>query len=199
MSMERLLRYLFAMAWGALPALAVCLALLPLRWRRLQRLQLASGAGREVLLTLFWMFAAAMALLTLTPRWVVPSLVDVWHGYRWNAGRYPYFAMGTISLKLFQTLYDPFIFIGNAAMFLPFGFLVPMLWRRFGWLRAAALGAGITLFVETCQLSVGRAFDIDDLMLNAIGVLLGYGLWRLWRRFAPGWAERFRCRETNGL
>ena len=197
MSAGRLIRYLFAMAWGALPALVICLALLPLRQRRLSRRGLASGFPREIVLTLFWMFAAAMALLTLTPRWVVSSLIDVWNGYRWNGAAYPYFAMGTISLRPFQTLYDPFIFIGNVAMFLPFGFFVPLLWRRFSWPRAVTLGAGITLFVETCQLSVGRAFDIDDLMLNALGVLLGYGLWRLWRRLAPGGAERLWCREIN--
>ena len=197
MSMERLLRYLFAMAWGALPALIFCLVLLPLRRRRLSKLGLFSSPVREVFLTLFWMFAAAMALLTLTPRWVVSALVDVWNGYRWNGAEYPYFAVGTISLRPFQTLYDPFIFIGNVAMFLPFGFLVPLLWRRFGWRKAAALGAGITLFVETCQLSVGRAFDVDDLMLNALGVLLGYGAWRLWQRLAPGRAEGLWCREIK--
>lgn len=199
MSMERLLRYLFAMAWGALPALIFCLVLLPLRRRRLSKLGLFSSPVREVFLTLFWMFAAAMALLTLTPRWVVSALVDVWNGYRWNGAEYPYFAMGTISLRPFQTLYDPFIFMGNVAMFLPFGFFVPLLWRRFGWLRAVTLGAGITLFVETCQLAVGRAFDIDDLMLNALGVLLGYGAWRLWRRIAPGGAKGLWCREIKKM
>ena len=199
MSVERLFRYLFAMAWGALPALIFCLALLPLRRRRLSKLGLFSSPVREVVMTIFWMFAAAMALLTLTPRWVVSSLVDVWNGCRWNGAGYPYFAMGTISLRPFQTLYDPFIFIGNVAMFLPFGCFVPLLWRGFTWPRAVTLGAGITLIVETCQLAVGRAFDIDDLMLNALGVLLGYGAWRLWRQLAPGGAERLWCREIKKM
>ena len=196
MSAQRLFRYLFAMAWGALPALAICLVLLPWRRKRLRRLNLVSGPAREIILALFWMFAGAMALLTLTPRWVVSSLQDVWNGYRWNAGEYPYFSPGTINLQLFRTLYDPFIFIGNAALFLPFGFSVPLLWRRFGWRKAAALGAGITVFVETCQLAVGRAFDVDDLMLNALGVLAGYGLWRFWRHFAPSAASLFHCRQA---
>ena len=199
MSAERLFRYLFAMAWGALPALVLCLALLPWRRRRLHRLGLVSIPVREGMLLLFWMFCGAMALLTLFPRWVVPSLVDVWNGYRWNAGEYPFFTMGTVSLTPFGTLYDPFIFLGNVVMFLPFGFLVPLLWRRTGWGSALLLGVCITFFVESCQLLVGRAFDVDDLMLNALGVLAGYGIWRLWRRLAPDWACRLWCRETNEM
>lgn len=199
MSDGRLFRYLFAMAWGALPPLAVCLALLPLRRRRLRRLGLVSGPVREGMLILFWMFCGAMALLTLFPRWVVPALVDIWHGYGWNAGGYPFFIMGTVSLTPLGTLYDPFIFLGNVVMFLPFGFLVPLLWRGVGWGRALLLGVCLTFFVESCQLLVGRAFDVDDLMLNALGVLAGYGIWRLWRRLAPGGACRLWCRPADTL
>lgn len=199
MSAGRLLRYLFAMAWGALPPLAVCLALLPLRRRRLRRLGLVSSPVREGMLVLFWMFCGAMALLTLFPRWVVPALVDIWHGYGWNAGDYPFFTMGTVSLKPLGTLYDPFIFLGNVVMFLPFGVLVPLLWRGVGWGRALLLGVCLTFFVESCQLLVGRAFDVDDLMLNALGVLAGYGIWRLWRRLAPGGACCLWCRQADTL
>lgn len=197
MSAGRLLRYLFAMAWGALPSLAVCLAFLPLRRRRLRRLGLVSGPAREGMLILSWMFCGAMALLTLTPRWVVISLADVWNGYRWNAGEYPYFMMGTVNLTPLRTLYDPFIFLGNVVMFLPFGFLVPLLWRGVSWGRALLLGACLTFFVESCQLLVGRAFDVDDLMLNALGVLVGYGIWWLWRCLAPGGACRLWCRPAD--
>ena len=197
MSAGRLFRYLFAMAWGALPSLAVCLALLPLRRRRLRRLGLVSSLAREGMLILFWMFCGAMALLTLTPRWVVSSLADVWNGYRWNAGEYPYFMTGTVNLTPLRTLYDPFIFLGNVVMFLPFGFLVPLLWWGVGWGRALLLGACLTFFVESCQLLVGRAFDVDDLMLNALGVLVGYGIWRLWRCLAPGGACRLWCRPAD--
>ena len=196
MSWERLARYLFAMAWGALPAMVFSLGVWPWRRRRLRRLGLASGIGRESIFVLFWMLVGAMALLTLTPRWVVSSLQDVWNGYRWNAGEYPYFSPGTINLQPFHTLYDPFIFLGNAVMFLPLGFFQAHLWRGFTWRRTLFLGGGITLFVETSQLLVGRAFDVVDLLLNALGVLAGYGVWKLWRNLAPSAACRFHCRQT---
>ena len=42
------------------------------------------------------------------------------------------------------------------------------------------------------QLLVGRAFDIDDLILNTLGVLAGFWLLRLLERRAPGAVRRFR-------
>lgn len=33
--------------------------------------------------------------------------------------------------------------------------------------------------VETTQLLIGRVFDIDDIILNIIGGIVGYGIYRL--------------------
>ena len=38
----------------------------------------------------------------------------------------------------------------------------------------------------------GRAFDVDDFLLNTLGVLCGYGLARLLGQLAPGFVQRFR-------
>jgi glycopeptide antibiotics resistance protein len=35
---------------------------------------------------------------------------------------------------------------------------------------------------------------MDDILLNVLGVLCGYGLWRLARRFVPGQMEKFHVR-----
>ena len=66
---------------------------------------------------------------------------------------------------------------GNILAFVPFGFLVPLLSRRenrhflqvFGWCLA------LTLLIEVVQLiwQVG-CFDVDDMILNMAGGILGY-------------------------
>lgn len=67
---------------------------------------------------------------------------------------------------------------GNVIGFLPFGFFLPVLSKkkrmRNGWL-VTILGFLLSLTVETIQLifKVG-CFDVDDLMLNTVGVILGY-------------------------
>ncbi|CAL9345839.1 VanZ family protein [Streptomyces althioticus] len=66
---------------------------------------------------------------------------------------------------------------GNILLGVPFGVLAPVvapLTR--GFLRILLLTAVVMLLVEVAQgaLVTGRAFDIDDVILNTAGALLGY-------------------------
>ena len=71
--------------------------------------------------------------------------------------------------------------IGNIAMFIPSGIVLPIVYKRldtFG--RVLVAGAGISLCIEIIQLPFRvRATDIDDLVLNTVGVIVGYGLYSL--------------------
>ena len=79
-------------------------------------------------------------------------------------------------------------------MFIPFGFFGALLWR--GWTLRRSLLAGLcgVIVIECCQLCVGRAFDIDDVLLNTLGVLAGF---LLWKGLAPETAKAFRVRERE--
>jgi VanZ family protein len=68
---------------------------------------------------------------------------------------------------------------GNILLGVPFGVLLPVLAPRTrGILRVPVLTALVMLLVELVQGAVitGRAFDIDDVILNTTGALLGYVL-----------------------
>ncbi|MFJ4523344.1 VanZ family protein [Streptomyces sp. NPDC088810] len=76
---------------------------------------------------------------------------------------------------------------GNVLLGVPFGVLVPVLAPRArGAARVTALTALVMLMVELVQgaLVTGRAFDIDDVILNTAGALLGWLL--LGRRLGRG-------------
>ena len=199
--MSRTAAYLFAMLCGAVPAALVLRCLWPLRGRRLAMLGLDSPWEREAVLTLFGMFCGGMAVLTLTPRWVIWSLVDCLHGYGWNVGGYPFFELGAVNLVPFQSFgldgHSLYILLGNIVMFLPFGFFPALLWRKFTWKRALVMGLCVTGFIECWQLCVGRAFDIDDLMLNTLGTLCGFWLWLPLKRTAPDFAKKFRIKSVT--
>lgn len=196
--MARTPAYLLAMGCGAIPALAAFAALAPRRRRRLRERRLASPGPREGALALFWMFCGGMAVLTLTPRWVVWSLVDILHGYGWNVGQYPFFELGAVNLKLFQTVqFSPYFLVGNVVMFIPFGFFIALLWRGWRWRRALGLGLCLSGCIECWQLLVGRAFDVDDLWLNTLGVLGGFWLWLALRALTPDFAGRFHVRRDE--
>ncbi|WP_405877549.1 VanZ family protein [Streptomyces sp. NBC_01136] len=66
---------------------------------------------------------------------------------------------------------------GNVVLGVPFGVLLPVLIPRArGILRVLVLTASVMLLVELVQgtLITGRAFDIDDVILNTSGALVGY-------------------------
>ena len=66
--------------------------------------------------------------------------------------------------------------VGNVLLFVPFGFLLPLLAPRVGrrW-QVVAIGAATSFGIELVQISmpgIHRA-DINDLLLNTAGVALG--------------------------
>ena len=154
-------------------------------------------------MALLWMYCGGMVLLALTPYWVSASLVDLANGYRWNAGGAPFFKLGGVNFTPLQTFqtdgWSLFNLAGNIVMFVPFGFFAALLWRGYTWKRALLTGFCITAFVECWQLCVGRAFDIDDIILNTLGVFCGYLLWKLLQRFAPGFTRRFQVMDILEL
>ena len=78
----------------------------------------------------------------------------------------------------------------NVVLFLPLGFLVPFLWERLdGLLPVLGTGLAFSAFIELTQLLNVRATDVDDLMLNAAGTVLGFFLYKAFNK-ATG--SRFR-------
>ena len=76
--------------------------------------------------------------------------------------------------------------VGNVTAFIPFGLLLPWMRRRMrGLFRVLGAMALFSLLIESLQLitRVG-SFDVDDIILNTIGGVLGYGLFLLFRRLA---------------
>lgn len=74
--------------------------------------------------------------------------------------------------------------IGNVVMFVPAGWLLPRIFRRFQkfW-RFFLSSILIILTVETVQLlTLLGIFDVDDIILNLLGMLIGFILWRFVKR-----------------
>jgi glycopeptide antibiotics resistance protein len=70
---------------------------------------------------------------------------------------------------------------GNVVGFMPFGFFLPIVSRRGRkWYNTFFLGFFLSLCIEVTQLvfKVG-SFDVDDLLLNTIGGILGFFCYRL--------------------
>ena len=63
----------------------------------------------------------------------------------------------------------------NAIMFAPLGFLLPLIFERYRrWGRTLTAGFLTSLTVELIQLFTFRATDVDDLIMNTLGTLVGF-------------------------
>lgn len=65
----------------------------------------------------------------------------------------------------------------NVLMFVPFGAFLPIYFAKFRKVSATALAGFLMSFtIELLQLFAFRVTDIDDLIMNTLGTLLGYGI-----------------------
>lgn len=67
----------------------------------------------------------------------------------------------------------------NVILFIPLGFFLPAIWDRYRSLkRTSLIGLGLSFVIESLQIFTFRLTDIDDLITNTIGTILGYYLFK---------------------
>ena len=73
--------------------------------------------------------------------------------------------------------------LGNILLLVPVGFLLPFIFQKMNWKYVLLISILSGLFIEGMQvfLHVG-IFDIDDVILNGLGVLLGFWLFLLFQK-----------------
>lgn len=68
----------------------------------------------------------------------------------------------------------------NIVFFLPLGFLLPFLWKKCTWWKTLIVGTLVSCLIEGLQAYTRLGVcDIDDVLNNALGALLGYFLAKL--------------------
>ncbi len=92
--------------------------------------------------------------------------------------------------------------VGNIVVFMPFGFFIPGLEKRklgpfLNFLKITGFGFLFSLTVETAQLvSKVGCFDVDDLILNTVGVALGCVCYSMCRCMLT-WYRKKRTRKER--
>ncbi|MBS7007877.1 VanZ family protein [Anaerostipes sp.] len=86
---------------------------------------------------------------------------------------------------MYRSLLTPEAFItnlaGNIFAFCPFGFLLPVMTeKKRGFIKVVAGTFAFSFIIESCQFifKVG-VFDVDDLLLNTVGGLIGYIIYKI--------------------
>lgn len=140
---------------------------------------------REVLCVLFFVYLAAVLSQTVLPDSILHLDFSV-NPYRLpnreNTVIYIGFPIGWIQWMLALGQLSEVVrnIGGNVLLFIPYGVLFPVLFRRYGKLTVL-FGCLLSVFIESSQLFFDRVTDLNDVMLNTFGVLLGYLLYRVIR------------------
>ena len=68
----------------------------------------------------------------------------------------------------------------NILLFIPFGYLLPLIWDQTDrWWKVTLLGLCASLIIELLQLITRLGYsDVDDLINNTVGALIGYGIYK---------------------
>ncbi len=62
--------------------------------------------------------------------------------------------------------------VGNFLMFLPFGIIHPLSKEISSWKNTVLTGVVVVFAIEILQPIVGRSFDLNDIVLNTLGIVL---------------------------
>lgn len=106
------------------------------------------------------------------------------NGYQNNYNFIPFASIAQLLSHLSSDYYTPVIknILGNLFLLSPMGFMLPMISRSFfPYKKILITGFIITLTIECIQLLLSflfgtgyRSFDIDDIILNVLGISIGF-------------------------
>ncbi|WP_046174213.1 VanZ family protein [Domibacillus indicus] len=143
--------------------------------------------GKWLLFSFYLLLLTKFILFKHIPELNVQQLLDKSElALRWESANLVPFR--TIQLFLTPSPLTPFVRIqnlaGNVLLFVPLGFFLPWLFQRCrGFFRTAGAAAAVSCFYEIVQLLFGfGSLDIDDLLLNTAGGMIGYGLFFLMKK-----------------
>ena len=147
---------------------------------------------------LFLCYCAVMVYLLFVRSRAVTEGLSYWEQIQSNCNFTPWHTVGNYwdvltrpeyyiqkweaaSIYRYQAAVAAINILGNIAMFVPFGAFLPAMWPKLqrAW-KAIPVGFLSIVLVEICQLFTLRGrCDVDDVLLNMIGIAVGYSLWRL--------------------
>lgn len=82
----------------------------------------------------------------------------------------------------------------NIILFIPLGFFLPLLYKKYNNMGKVALnGFILSIFIELIQMFGMGSTDINDLITNTIGTCLGYVIYKLIRKFILKWDSKVKA------
>ena len=144
-------------------------------WKRRR----GAGKGSSVCSGLLAAYLTGLVGVTLLLR--VIGLMWYWIFYQRSGGRLWFFEWTYNFIPNFWTNFRGEN-LANALMFVPFGILYPLAGEGRSFRRTVVVGLVLVLAIELLQPVFGRAFDINDVILNVAGIAASAGAFHMIRK-----------------
>lgn len=89
--------------------------------------------------------------------------------------------------------------LGNMLMFLPYGFFLAYYLKTNKLIVPLVLSLITSVTIESTQLLIGRVFDVDDIILNVVGTIVGFYLYRLFKKFKSHLPKLFQTERCYNV
>lgn len=131
---------------------------------------------REIIMVVFLLYMIALTSQAILPKFIINlDGIQIIEKGMHKVNLVPFRFLGDIYNK--TILEGDIVFfliniVGNTLLFVPIGFCIPLLWN-ISYKKVMLIGLGYTLFIELTQMLMPRVTDVDDIILNSLGVLIG--------------------------
>lgn len=82
--------------------------------------------------------------------------------------------------------------VENIALFVPLGLFLPVVSKKASFPKIALMSFAFTFFIEFVQPFIGRDGNIDDVICNTMGGILGFLIYLLIKALFPKFLEKCR-------
>lgn len=89
------------------------------------------------------------------------------------------------------------LLILNIALFVPLGLALPFVCKKISLLKVALTGLSVSFFIEFVQHFIGRTSEMDDLICNTLGAVVGYAIYLLIKKLFPKFVENGKRSVKN--
>ena len=153
------------------------------RFLKLKKNNSDINSKKEILYLIFVCYIVGLFNLVLVP---INFWNIIWHNIFYNFNENPFAGIFDFSYNFIPTIYKIIIgnyalgdwvktmIVGNLLMFIPMGILLSLCFKNINKNNMFKYALLIPLAIEVIQLVVGRSFDIDDLVMNFLGIFIGY-------------------------
>lgn len=171
-----------------------------------------STGFREFLLSLFAGYLAFLVIMLFTPNSYIANaginltnenfdfvgnFKDRISSGAWGVNLVPFRTIRNY-IKYSGFLHTMINIFGNIIIFVPFGILLAEIFPKTrNILKILGITFATSFFVEFIQFFIGRSVDIDDLILNLLGSVIGYFIWKKILRFKFAKKNRRRIKRTE--